>query len=251
MHLSIDQEFIDAARLTDLLYKRMHYKRLVYTVIREAANLYYSRLKVSDNQPYAKAQMVYLIREARHMGLSLGLDSLRMYAVDIDIRHLTDYLFLKSQGVSGLSKDLKWLYKYVDARLLRNMKLHRFVLVTRAGAIGYGVFPEIPWHKQEKENILKAVGVACDYGEPAEQGQSRGRRGTTIGDKEHSEIISLYIGGLSMSKISKQTGRSTKSIKDHIDAHNQSVERSGFCPACRRVHSQNEGKLAFCTQKHC
>jgi hypothetical protein len=39
LHLNPDQEFYNAARLTDLLYKRLHYKRLVYLIVREAANL--------------------------------------------------------------------------------------------------------------------------------------------------------------------------------------------------------------------
>jgi hypothetical protein len=249
LHLSPDQEFSDAATLTNLLYRRLHYKRLIYMIAREASNLYYSRLKVSNNQLDAKAQMIYLIRESRHMGISLGLDSLRSYAIDIDIRSLTDYLFFKSQGVGGLSKDLKWLYKYIDPRLLRNMAPRRFIVLSRTGAIGYGVFPEVPWHKQEKEDILKSVGIEISYGEPVEQGKSRGARGSTIGDKEHSQIIEMYVGGLSMNKISVQTKRSTKSIKDHIDNHNAALERAGFCASCRRVKSKYEREQAICRRE--
>lgn len=47
-----------------------------------------------------------LIREARHVGIALGLDSSQYYAIDIDIRNLSDYLVLKSQGVQGLAHDL-------------------------------------------------------------------------------------------------------------------------------------------------
>ena len=90
---------------------------------------------------------------------------------------------------------------------------------------------------------MKAVGVKCEYGTPIETGENKGTF-RTIGDKEHAQIVELYSEGLSMNKISKQVGRSTKSIKDHIDSHNLSVERSAFCPACRRVHSKNEGKKA-------
>jgi hypothetical protein len=251
LYLNADQEFYYAGRVTNLLYKRLHYKRLVYLVIREAANFYYSRLKVSENQVQAKANMIYLIREGRHCGLSLGLDSLRFYAIDIDIRNLSDYLILKSQGVQGLAKDLEWLYSFYNPAFIRKMPKENFVIISKSGALGLGNFPYHTWHKEEKENILASVGIKVEYGEPVEQGQSRGSRGTTIGDKEHSEIVEMYISGLSMSKINKQTKRSTKSISDHIHAHNDSVERSGFCPACRRVHSQNQGKLAFCTQAHC
>jgi hypothetical protein len=40
----------------------------------------------------------------------LALDSVRFFSIDIDIRTLADYLILKSQGMQGLSRDLKWLY---------------------------------------------------------------------------------------------------------------------------------------------
>lgn len=242
LYLNADQEFFSAGKVTDLLYKRLHYKRLVYLVVREAANFYYSRLKVSENQVAAKANMIYLIREGLHCGLALGLDSLRFYA--IDIRNLSDFLVLKSQGVQGLAKDLEWLYSFYHPGFIRKMPKENFVVVTKSGALGLDSFPYYAWHKEEKEDILAKVGIKVEYGEPVERGHSRRRRGMTIGDREHAEIITLYSDGLSMNKISKQLGRSMKSIKDHIDSHNLSVERSAFCPLCRRVHSELEGKKA-------
>ena len=100
-----------------------------------------------------------------------------------------------------------------------------------------------PWHKLERENILSQVGLKIEYGTPVETGENKGTF-RTIGDAEHARIVALYIEGESMNKIAKQVGRSTKSIKDHIDNHNLSVDRSAFCPACRRVHSANEGTKA-------
>jgi len=192
LYLGMDQEFAYAAKLTDLLYKRLYHNKLIFLVCREAANFYYSRLKVSDSQLYAKAQMTYLIREARHMGIALGLDSIRFYAIDIDIRSLSDYLILKSQGVQGLSKDLKWLYKFVDPGLMRYMKPNQFVLVSNRGSIGYGIFPEIAWHKRERENILSDVGIKVEYGEVLRESESKGAF-RTVSDKEHCEMIRLYI----------------------------------------------------------
>jgi len=61
---------------------------------------------VTDNQVFAKSQMVYLIREGRHCGLALGLDSVRYYVIDIDVRSISDFMVLKSQGMFGLSRDL-------------------------------------------------------------------------------------------------------------------------------------------------
>lgn len=244
LYLSPDDEFINAAQLTDRIYKRLSWKRYVYGIVREAANLYYSRLKVSENQIFAKSQMVYLIREARHVGLALGLDSVRYYAIDIDIRNLSDYIILKSQGMFGLTSDLNWLYSIFEPYIIRNMPAKYFLVVSRRGAIGVGQFKEIPWHKKERENILEAVGIKCEYGEPVEAGEYRGTF-KTVGDKEHAEIIKLYVEeALSLGKIAEKLVRSSRTPHKHINKHNRSVEASGFCPSCRRVKSPFENKIA-------
>ena len=240
LYLNPDDEFMNAAAITDKVYKRLSWSRLIYCIVREAANFYYSRLKVSDNQVLAKSQMVYLIREARHVGMALGLDSIRYYAIDIDIRNLSDYLILKSQGLYWLSRELSWLYSVFEPSIIRNMPAQNFLIVSKNGALGLGGFKPIPWHKEERENILKACDVKVEYGEPIETGAYRGSY-KTVGDQEHSEIIRLYHEeGLGMQPIAEKLQRSTASIKKHIDEHDQAIMRSSFCPACRRVHSSLE-----------
>jgi hypothetical protein len=168
--------------------------------------------------------MTYLVREARHVGMALGLDSVRYYSIDIDIRNLSDFIILKSQGLTGLTSDLKWLYSIIEPPMIRNMPRQFFVILSRKGSVGIGEFKEIPWHKQERENILKAVGVKVEYGEPVEKGEYRGSH-MTVGDKEHSEIIRLYIGErLSINKIAEQIGRSSRTPFKHIRQHNSKVE---------------------------
>jgi hypothetical protein len=244
LYLNADQEFLCAAKLTDLLYKRLHYKRLVFLVCREAANFYYSRLKVSDSQIFAKSQMIYLIREARHMGLALGLDSIRYYAIDIDIRNLADYLILKAQGVQGLARDLQWLYSYFNPSTVRNMPPQYYIVISKTGALGLGEFPYPEWHKKEKENILSNVGIKAEYGEPTHEGEYRGTF-RTVGDKEHAEMIRLYVEEkLGINKIAEMLGRSSRTPLTQIQKHNKCVERSGFCAACRRVKSSLDGELA-------
>jgi hypothetical protein len=238
LFLNVDQEFTDAAIIEDRLYQRLHWKNVVYLCCREASNFYYSRLKVSENQVFAKAEMVYLLRESRHMGIALGLDSVRSFAIDIDIRSLADYLILKAQGVQGLSRDLKWLYGYIDPNFLRKLNPARFMIVTKRGAIGYGDFEEIQWHKQEREDILNAVGIEVEYGEKLVEPIYKGTY-KTVGDVEHSQIMRLYdMGELSMNKIGEQMNRSSRTVDLHIEAHNYSVKTKGFCPVCKRAQSQ-------------
>ncbi|RJS82061.1 hypothetical protein CW709_04095, partial [Candidatus Bathyarchaeota archaeon] len=77
-----------------------------------------------------------------------------------------------------------------------------------------------------------------------EKGEYRGPY-KTIGDEEHAEIIRLYLDeGLSMVRVAERLNRSSASIKRQIDLHNRAVERSGFCPACRRVKGKHESEPA-------
>lgn len=235
LYVTPNQEFQEVNRLLDLLYKRQSWDRLVYGITREAANLFYSRLRVSGDQLQAKAEAVYLIRESRHMGLALGLDSLKYTSIDIDMRMLTDFQIIKSLGRFGLPDDLKWLYSFITPEFIRQMKKGEFVIIANSGAIGIGEFKPLTWHKQQGEHILKAVDVKVEYGEAPKLGEDR-RTYKTIGDPEHAEIIALYVDSeKSMAKIEKQKERSRSTIKAQIDSHNEAIKRSGFCPQCSRV----------------
>jgi len=109
-----------------------------------------------------------------------------------DASNRADYLVLKGQGVQGLAKDFDWLYSYFNPSTIRTMKQQYFCIVTRKGALGLGRFPYHKWHKREKDNILKAVGIKVEYGEPLHGGEYRGTF-RTVSDKEHVEMIRLYI----------------------------------------------------------
>lgn len=159
--------------------------------------------------------MFYLIRKSRHCGLSLALDSARYYSIDIDIRSLSDYLILKAQGLQGLTKDLKWLYSYIDTHLVRKLGSQHVILLTRRGGIAHGVFPFPPLHKKEREDILKAVDVKVEYGERLDSML----KGTykTVGDVEHSRIIMLYIEeALNMGAIAEKLERSSRTIQTQL-----------------------------------
>lgn len=240
LYLSPSQEYREVNQVLNLLYKRQSWSRLVYAIVREASNIFYSRIRVSKDQLAAKAEAIYLVRESRHMGLALGLDSLRFYSIDIDLRSVTDFQVIKALGIFGLPDDLQWLYHIISPSFIRNMPKGAFILLSRTGAIGLGSFSEIPWHKQEGENILKAVDLKVEYGEEPELGEDR-RTFKTIGDYEHAEILALYIDAKqSMKKIADRKKRSTSTIKAQIDTHNMAIERSGFCPRCRRVNGKHD-----------
>jgi hypothetical protein len=153
-------------------------------------------------------------------------------------------MILKAQEVQGLAEDLNWLYSYFNPSTIRNMKPQNFFIITRKGALGLGEFPFHEWHKAEKENILKAVGIKVEYGEELNEGEYRGTF-RTVSDSEHAEIMRLYIEeGLSYEKIAKQLNRSSRTPLLHIQRHNRNVERNGFCPSCRRFRCEYESRVA-------
>lgn len=229
-----DVEFQAVAKLTDLVYQRLSWKKIIYMIVREASNLYYSRLKVTRNQQLAKSQEIYLLRESRHMGISVGLDTLKFTSVDVDVRAVCDYQIFKALGLIGLPRELKWIFGFIDPRVVRTLKPNQFILLSRTSALGLGVFKPLPWHKQERENILRQLDIKVEHGEQIKEAKDRGVY-HTVGDREHAEIIMAYAGGRSMVQIAKEKERSSGTIKLHVHKHDDAVERSGFCPACRRV----------------
>jgi len=239
LYISPSQEFTEVNKILDLLYKRLDWNRIVYGIVREASNIFYSRLSISKNQLQSKIEAIYLVRESRHMGMSLGLDSLKQTSVDIDMRILCDYQIIKALGIYGLPDELEWLYHIIDPKFIRNMKQREFIILSKNGAIGIGNFKEVPWHQKLKENILRAVGLKVEYGEEPVASEDR-RTFKTISDTEHMEIMALYLDERqSMAKIQKLKNRSRSTIHTQITEHNEAVARSGFCPRCQRVHGNH------------
>lgn len=232
-----DTEFQSVAKLTDLVYRRLSWNNIIYCLVREASNLYYSRLKVTRSQLLAKAQEIYLLRESRHMGLSMGLDTLKFTSVDIDVRAVCDFQVFKALGLLGLPRDLHWVYGFIEPYVVRSMRKNQFLILSKTSALGLGTFKDLSWHKKERENILKQLGIKVDHGEQIQPAKDRGTF-FTVSDQEHGILVMEYASGLSMSRVSKKANRSSRTVSEHLHKHDEAVERSGFCPACQRIKCQ-------------
>jgi hypothetical protein len=238
LYRSLDAEYSSCNYIIDRLWHRLHWSRLIFTVCREASSLMYSRLKVVENQQSAKAFLIYWLRESRHVGCSLGLDSVRLSSLDVDVRSLADYTVFKSLGSGGLPRELWFIYRYIEPSFLQSMKQSQFVILSRRGHLGVGVFPYPTWHKTEGEDILSKLRIKVVFEEKPEEGVFRGRY-TTLSDQEHADLIDMYVNqGLSMGKIAERMKRSDKSVFDHINKHTKDVLRIGYCPKCRRAGSK-------------
>lgn len=142
------------------------------------------------------------------MGIAMALDTLKFTSIDLDVRVTIDYLFFKSLGLAGLPSDLEWLYGFYAPTVIRNMPLENFVLLTKNSHTGFGCFPEVPWHKQEREHILKRLDIKVEHGEEIKGAKDMGTF-LTVSDKEHIEIIDGYASGRSMRVLSSMIGRSS------------------------------------------
>lgn len=225
--------------IVDLLYYRESYDRLVYLLMREASSLWYSRLKLEWAQLEAKARMIYMLREMRHSGVSLGLDTLKDKSIDADIRNLIDFLYLRKQGAAGLPEDLHYVYSYFDAEWMQRMPVNEFVVRTKEGDMGWGRIPWASWHKVEKENMRTIVGVVADHSDP-EEGKDKKQAG--VDDEQHARMVRLYHEvdpdtgrQYSMAKIGKMLGRSPTTVQNQLVEHDVSIQAQGYCPRCRRA----------------
>jgi len=227
-----EEEFYGMNQILKQFWRRVSWDKPYFLLVREAANWIYARVRLVKNQSLAKAQFIHTMRELRHGGTSIGADTIRWTSIDKEVRDVADYMFIKRVGVHGLPSDIRWLYRYIKPSSLMNPPPSVFVLVSNAGPIAMGKFEEIPWHKKEKEDIMKILGIKRVQGEIPKYAIG-GRN--IVSDFEHIDLIQLYLETSSMEKVAERLGRSSRTVHDHIWAHNQGVEELGFCKRCRRA----------------
>jgi len=114
-----------------------------------------------------------------------------------------------------------------------NPKPHQFVLLSNRGPIAIGLFDKPYWHKEEKENLFKELGIQIKYGEVPQVGV-----GIRLSDWDHAEIIKAYVETGTASETQRVCGRARDTVYRHIRKHNLSIKRRGFCDRCRRVKGQ-------------
>jgi len=231
---SIDTEYSQINKVLDMCYQRFEWKKPSYIVIREAANLLYSRMKISADQSMAKNQMVYFIREARHTGWALGIDTLKFTSIDIDIRVTIDYMFIKKPGIAGIPDDLRFLYKKYDPLKLQRIPNKNFLLVTSQGSYGQGTFDYPEWHKREGEAMCRILGIETEHGEAIVDSTPDSK----IGDFQHVTICTLRLDNESYGKIGASENISSSSAFNHVKDHNREIERSGSCSRCQRAKAE-------------
>lgn len=230
------EEWYAITRLFEKLWHRTHWVDPWCMLIREASNLLYSRLSIGENQHQAKSYIIYVLREMRHCGFAVALDTIRWHSLDIDCRTIADYTFIKAQGAEGLPKSLKFLYGYFNEYYIMRMPVNQFAVLGRKGEIGFGSSILPPWHKQEHEDLLSLFDIKVKYGEQpymAEKGSYN------VSDYEHIRIVKARVESTeSMEALAKILNRSSRTIFTHINKHNNMIHAVGECDKCSRVNNK-------------
>lgn len=227
-------------KITRLLWKqRTYWTEPWFVLVREASNWIYSRMKMVKNDAMAKADFVKSLREARHHGLAVGVDTIRWTSLDKEVRDVSDYIFLKRVGAIGLPDDLRWMYRYIRPYSMMQARPQAFMLTTGRGAVGFGKFDYPLWHKEEKENILKSTSIEVKRTEEAVPEDRR----YAMGDFEHAEVIAKYKELQSMGKVAKALVRSPATIHKHLTLHNKEVKVRKKCSRCYHAASEYATKI--------
>lgn len=243
-----NEEFWAMNEIIKRLWARTHWVRPWYVAIREAANFIYSRIKIVKNQAVAKADFIYLMRELRHSGFSIGVDTVRWTSMDKEVRDLANYTFVKRVGVHGLPDDIHWLYKFIDPDTLMDLDPSCFVLVSSRGPIALGWLEDIPWHKKEKEDILGILDLEPQYGELPDYLQP-GYSAAKVGATEHTQILEAYQEIGNMHLVGVKVKRSSGTVHTHIANHNREVRALGSCSRCKRRNHILQDQIIDLTRK--
>jgi len=239
------EEFESAGRLLRLMWDRDFWDVGDLRVLnfREGINIGSSRLSLGEKsgQSDAKAQFVYALNQFRHAGFAVNLDCLRLKSIDINIREIADYIWLKHQGIFGLTEDLRFLYKKYDLiRDFMRLPKYGFVLVSLQGGFGHGVFQRPYWHKETNENILKITGIESIVYDDEEEDD------TPESALKPFDHVKLLEARLTLNKFGKPTGTheiaeqfkiSSATAANHIKYHNNEILQRGECSRCRKAKS--------------
>lgn len=235
LYQSMNKEYYQLRKVFELFKRRRHWKpsEAWYVILREGGNILFSRISYGVSQLQTKTEMVYTLRQMRHFGIALGLDTLRDKAIDINIRQLADYNFFKRMGVKGLPPEVRFMYRRISPRSIRTMHPRKFVILTELGHYGAGTFHCPPWHKKEAEDLLGEFDIRTSVKAVPFEPSDLSRQ---VGDHEHDRIIRMSIEqALSMGQVAKKLDRSSGTIWKHVHKHNNAVHKDGRCTHCDKA----------------
>lgn len=212
--------FQGTQRILDIIWTRPSIDKTWGLLVLEAANVIYSRMFLKRaNIEAAKAYLILLIREMRHVGVAMFLDSQRGMALDKEVREQSDYTYLKNMGSFSLPGEMKWVYKYLVPRGMRAMYPNEFACIDKWGGtyLGRSMLP--PWHKNPHEDIYKSLGITFEKSDNAIDAvfNEAGEEDVFL----HNEIMNVFYGegNQKIKTTARLTNHDRATVQRHVKLH--------------------------------
>ena len=87
-----------------------------FLLVREASELISSQMRASNkriNQQEAMEEILTLVKQAFHANLAIGIDSLRPATININMRQIANFTYIKTMGKLDISKEYSWIMKRI------------------------------------------------------------------------------------------------------------------------------------------
>jgi hypothetical protein len=211
--------FQGTERIIDLLWSRPFAEENWFLLVREAANILFARINLKRaKMDQAKAYLILLMREMRHMGIAMGLDTQYMLSLDKEVRTNSDYSFVKNLGSDKLPGDIDWMYGWFNPLGFMSLRAREFVCKDKFGGLYAGWFKLPPWHKTPQENIYETMGIRFEVGDPIAATKEAGP------DEDmmlHSEIVEAFSRIKTIKGTARETGHDAETVRKHMLKHNQ------------------------------
>ena len=176
----------------------------------------YSRLQVVKDTQKAKSQTIEFLRQSRHIGVAVGVDTIRYTGVDTELRGVIDYIFIKGTGIEGLPKDyLRWVYSYIKPRAIDTLHPQYAIVISKQRPMAIFKIEYPWWHKEEKEDILETLDIGIEYNQE-EESKPQGKVTNDI----HKRIVELKEKeGKSYMTIASELGLNERTVGVHYRKH--------------------------------
>jgi hypothetical protein len=213
--------------VSNFLLRRPKVSEYWFLCITEAANILWARQSLKNAKlENAKSYLVWLLRQLRHVGIAVGLDSQYLLALDKEVRNISDYTFLKNLGAFSLPRDLEWVYRYVTPWAMRALYPNEFVAVDKFSGTYAGWFRLPPWHKQPKEDIYESLGIRYEFGDPEMRSVDIPRHSAEMEDLViEEEIVKAYTDSarkdsyMSIKGTARATGHDRDTVRKYVAMH--------------------------------
>ena len=232
------EQYAALSRLVDLLKQRHKWNTIDLLLVREASRLLASRVMSGkvQNRMEAEYDFIELVQEAYHSGVGIAIDSLRPLSIEISIREIANYSFIKRMGRLSIPKEFNHVMSLVHPRALRKMPIENFVLMTDMDDKFVGHFGEIPWHIKRGEDIMDSLGIRVGRrikekkSLPATESLPPSTDSTkkdpvteelqeAIASKHHAIVMMRYSEHLSYGDIAEKLGLKKTAVQYHLERH--------------------------------